>query len=250
MALVSLLAIIILVIVGVALAFASFAKTYVWFSYVKGNYATTQNGLTGEQAATLLLEKLNIPGVKIQKANWWSAIMFGNHYNARRKTIYLRGNIYNKSTVTSVGLAVQKVGLVLQDINGDKKFKVKAALQPFIFLAPILFVPLSLVGLLLDLVLFKNLGVLTLVFIGIAFLFYLMAFIFTLVTIPVENKANKSALEIIKKTNILQEGSEQDRVKRIYKAYLISYVADFIISLMYLIKYALKILNVVAKRKK
>jgi Zn-dependent membrane protease YugP len=249
MILVNLLAIILVGVIGAALIFAVVAKSYVWISYVKGNYTAANNGLTGEQAATLLLNNLNLTDVKIQKASWFAAIVYGNHYNARKKTIYLRGNIFNKSTITSISLAVQKVGLVIQDVNKEKKFKVKAALQPFIFLAPILFVPLSLLGLLLDLVLFKNIGVVTLVFIGLAFLFYLTAFIFTVVTIPVENKANKLALEMIQKTNLLDE-SEQDKVKRIYKAYLISYVADLIISLLYLIKYALKLINVVAKKKR
>lgn len=244
---VNLIAIIISAIVLGAVVFASFAKTYVWFSYVSGNSTQTRNGLTGEQVATLLLERLEITDVRVERLGWFAGIIYGNHYNARRKTIYLRKNIYNKSTVTSVGLAVQKVGLVIQDKNGEKKFKVKAALQPFIFLAPILFVPFSVLGIILDTFLFKNIGVLTLVFVGVAFLFYLAAFIFLLMSIPVEKKANKFALDAIKKSNVL-EGSEQEKVRKIYKAYILSYVADFIMSVLYLLKYILKILNVFTKK--
>lgn len=244
---VTLIAVIIAGLVLAAVIFAVFAKIYVGISYLSGNSTPAKNGLTGEQTAALLLERLDIQNVQVKKLSWFASIIYGNHYNARKKTIYLRANIYNKSTVTSVGLATQKVGLVMQHVNGEKKFKVKAALQPFIILAPILFVPLSVLGVILDFVLFRNIGVLTLVFIAFGFLFYLAAFIFTLMSIPVEKKANKFAMEAIEKSNIL-EGSEQEKVRKIYKAYIISYVADFIMSVLYLLKYILKIVNLGAKK--
>lgn len=231
------------VLVGAAVLFASFARLYVFSVYLSGNRKQASNGLTGEQASQMLLQQLGINDVTVEKMGFFRALIYGNHYNPRKKIIYLRGNIFNRSTVTSVALAVQKVGLVIQDINNDKSFKIKAKLQPFIFLAPILFVPLVLVGIAIDLVLASNIGIFSVILTAVGFLFLLLSLIFTFVTVKAENKANKTALEIIEQTNLLED-SEQKRVKQVYKAYLISYVADFIMSVLYLLKYILKIANV------
>ena len=228
------------VLVGAAVLFASFARTYVFTVYLSGNRKQASNGLTGEQAAQALLNQLDIKDVSVRKLGFFQAVLYGNHYNPRKKTIFLRRNILNKSTVTANALAVQKVGLVIQDRNNDKAFKIKAKLQPFIVLAPILFVPLVLVGVAIDIALTSNIGIFSVILGSSAFLFLLLSLIFTLVTIKAENKANKTAVEIIEQTNLLED-SEQKRVKRIYKAYLVSYVADFIMSVLYLLRYILRI---------
>lgn len=234
------------ILLGVAYLFALISKSVVLGVYLKGNRTTTQNGLTGEQAANMLLEELKLPGVEVKMLGWIRAILYGNHYNARTKTIYLRRNILKKSTLTSVALAIQKVALAIQHKNNEKAFKTKAALQSFIILAPVLFIPLSLVGIIADLALNSNVGVISAIFVGVALLFYLVAFVFTLINIPVEKKANATAMEIIKETNIVEE-KQQEGIKKIYKAYLVSYVADFIMASLQLIYFILKLL---AKGKK
>jgi hypothetical protein len=222
-----------------AVLFAFFAKIYIWALYVGGNRVQTRNGLDGEKAANLLLEKYDLKDVKVKKANWLFAMFYGNYYNVRRKTIYLRGNIFNKGSITSVSLAVQKVALAMECNNGSRLIKFRGFIQPWVILAPVLFVPFTIIGLVVDLLLNGNIGVVSLIFFGAAFLFYLMAFIFTLVTIPIEKKANKMALKIIEETNIL-EGEEQNKARKIYKAYIISYIADFIMSALYILKFIYK----------
>lgn len=229
-------------LLGIASFFAFFAKLAVWRTYVKGNSTRLDSGLTGEQAANMLLEKLNLSEVEVKQLNWFTASIYGNHYNARKKVIYLRKNIFSKSTVTAVSLATQKVALAIQHKNKDKSFIVKSKLQPVIILAPVLFIPLALVGIIFELIiLHSNIGTLSIVFIIIGLLFYLLAFIFTLVNLPVEKKANTMAMKIIAETNIIEE-DKQNLVRKIYKAYIISYVADFIMALLYLIQFILKLL--------
>lgn len=235
-------------LLGIAYIFALISKLAVWRSYVKGNGTPTENGLTGEEAATMLLEKLELSDVKVEKLSWFMASMYGNHYNARTKTIYLRNNILKKPTVTSVALAIQKVALAVQHKNEDKAFKLKSKLQPLIVLAPILFVPLALIGVVLDVALRGNIGVVSVIFLIIGLLFYLIAFIFTLINIPVEKNANKMALSIIKETNII-DASQHKLSEKIYKSYMVSYVADFIMSSLYLIYFILKVVLKVSLKK-
>jgi Zn-dependent membrane protease YugP len=243
----SILLIVISILLGAAVLFAVIAKMLVWIRYSTYNSKKTENGLTAQQTALLFLQKLNMHEVEVKKLNWVSAFIYGNHYNARRKTIYLRGNIFDKASVTATALALQKVGLAILDRNGDKKLKTRSFLQPIVILAPILFVPLSIVGILLDLVLFRNIGIVSVIFIGFAGLFYIAAFIVTVLAIPVEKNANKVALEMLTQTNLLSD-VETSYVQKIFKTYLISYIADFIVSLLYLIKYILKIVSIAGRK--
>lgn len=234
------------ILLGIAWVVAVVLKAIVAIRYQKSNHTPAKNGLTGEQTARLLLDNLGLQDVQIKKLNWFSGLIYGNNYNAKKKTIYIRSNISNKSTVTAIGISCQKVGLAILDHNGDKTLKIRSSLQPFVVLAPILFVPMALVGLFADLFLFDSIGVLTAIFIGMAFLYYILAFIVTLLNIPVENRGNKLALELMEKTNFLDE-EERVLIEKVFKSYKLSYIADFILALLYIIKMILKILIKIKK---
>lgn len=236
------------VLIGIASLFALISRLIIWGTYVKGNSTLTDNGLTAEETANMLLEQLDLSDVKVEQLGWFKASMYGNHYSARKKTIYLRKNIFNKATITAVALATQKVALAVQHKNKDKSFAVKSKLQPFILLAPILFIPLALVGVLLDFAISSQVGTISIVSIILGLLFYLLAFIFTLVNIPVEKKANAMAMKMIVETNII-EANQQGLVKKVYKAYILAYIADFIMSLLYLVQFILRIVFKILERK-
>ena len=114
--------IIAIAIVGVLIILVSLValilRVKIFFSYWVTNREETEAGYTGGEAARSLLDELGYTDVQVKKAGFFSALLYGNHYNPKKKTVYLRASTLNRKNVTSVGLALQKVGVVVQDETG------------------------------------------------------------------------------------------------------------------------------------
>ena len=239
--------IIVSVLIGIVAVVSIVARLIIFFTYFRNNRRKNSIGLTGKEAARKLLDEAQLQEVEVVKANWLVALIFGNSYRGRKKEIRLRRGIINKKSITSVGLACQKVGLALQDKEGDKKFRFKDRMEFITMFAPASFVPIVVVGLLVDIFAFKFTGWVTLIFLLIATIYFLLSFIVLLYTIPVEKKACKKALEIMEQTNFLNE-EERGYINGLYKAYILAYICDFILALLYIIKMILKILFKMTKK--
>lgn len=89
-----------------------------------------------------------------------------------KKTIYLRKNIINSSSVTAVGIATQKVCLAVQHKNKDKSFIFRYVLQILTLFTPLLFYGSIVLGLIVDLVTqFTGIPTIIGLFVGIGFTF-------------------------------------------------------------------------------
>ena len=110
--------------------------------------------------------------------------------------------------------------------------------------APSLFVPLVLIGFLVDIFVLETL-LFSLVTAGIGLLFILFGFIVTLLNIPVEKKAMERAQVILE--NELT-GEEMVTVKKIFRSYLVEYVLQFVIAILRIIQLILKILISIRKK--
>ena len=96
-------------------------------------------------------------------------------------------------------MALQKVGIAELCESGDKKTIARNRLQILSIFGPLLFLPIILIGAIVDYILFKVFGMFSIIAIVVGVIILLSGFIVTLLNIPVEKKANKMALETIKK---------------------------------------------------
>ena len=120
------------------------------------------------------------------------------------KTIFLRKNILDSSSVTAVGIATQKVCLAIQHKNKDKSFIFRYILQILTLFTPLLFYGAIAVGLIIDLITqFTGIPTIIGLFVGIGF--YFLVFVFQIINIKVEKKANNQAIEILQSANIFNE---------------------------------------------
>ncbi len=236
---IGIIALVLSIMVAVVFFVASIMKYAVAHKYVVLNRIKNEKEITGEMAAKVLIEAKGLEGVTVKRLNWFQSIVYGNSYDVKRKIVRLRGNAYDKSTITAVGLAVQKVGVAMLVEGGDKKAKFRGKIQPFILTAPYFAFPLALVGLAIDLIAQTNSFVLTLVFTGLGLVYYLVALILALFTVPVEKKANNIALEITEGAEFLNE-EERGKLEQLFNLYIISYILDIIVSLLYFVKYLFK----------
>ena len=208
--------------------------------YFKGNHTKTKNGKTSFEVAEETLKKLGLQDVQVKKAGIFRAFFIGNSYSVRQKTIFLRGSIANKDSITAVSLALQKVALAKMDHDGKNSVRIRNRAQILSLVGPILFLPVVILGFLADLLLFSALGMFSIVGIAVGLVFVISGFVATFLNLPVEKKANDYALKIIDETGILDK-EERAIAKKVFDAYIVAYVCEFIVAILRIVQIVLEI---------
>ena len=222
------------------LVIALVVQIYLIVKYRQFNKTPLANGLTSEQTARSLLDANGLDYVKVEKLGFFRRILlFGNHYSVMKKTIYLRSNILNSSSVTAVGIATQKVCQAIQHKNKDKSFLFRYVLQILTMFTPVIFYGAIVLGLAVDLIIGFT-GTPTLIGLLVGLAFYILIFVFKIVDIKVEKKANEQTVAILQSANIFNE-QEIATLKSLFKLYIIADVIQLVLSLLKIIQTILKL---------
>ncbi len=237
-----------LLVVGIAIVVASIVFGILRL-IIAWNYWIARkpiaSGITGEQAALNVLQRLGITDVKVEMEGFFRALFYNNHYNPSKKTIYLRRTTFYGRNVSAVALAAQKAVLVRQDKEDSAKFRARWRLQQCAVFGPMFFIPLVLIGLVIDLVLTLNgidfTGIATLIMTAIGLAFFVIAMVLAGLTVSVERRATRETIELLPQTELFQP-EEIDKAERVLKTYILAYITDFIIAILKLIQFILKLL--------
>ena len=208
--------------------------------YYKGNHTRTKNGQTSFEVAREALDKIGLKDVKIKKAGIFRAFFIGNSYSISKKTIYLRGGIADKNSITAVAMALQKVGIAKMHHDGNSAVGVRNIAQVLSLVGPILFIPVVLVGFVVDYALFGVFGAFSIASIVVGGVILASGFVATLLNLPVEKKANSIALDIMDKTQVLDK-EEREIAKKVFDAYLVAYICEFIVAILRVVQIVLEI---------
>ena len=233
---------ILIVIVGI---FAMGTSIYLSMKYVRFNRKNNSAGLTGEDAARQILDKNGLHHIKVKVTG---SILFGNSYSHYFKKVRLRRFTRHKTSITSLAMGAQKSALAVLDKEGDPDMQKRIRLVPLITFGPFAFIPLLIVGVIVDILLFNSSGVLTLVFAGISVLFYLATLILSISTLKTEKKAQERACRLLMENNMATYDEVED-MKELYKLYNIQYINDIILSALELIYRILEIAIEFSKNK-
>ena len=220
----------------------------VWRKYSKANKTGIRSQMSGLDACRYVLDQSGHKDIKVIKAGFLREAVFGNYYNIATKTIYLRsvlGKIDSKKTVTSTAMGVQKAAVARLCEEGDVQARTRNKLSLLGIFGPILFLPVVLIGFLLDVYLLNSTGILSLVSIALGGILLLAGFLVTMLNIPVEKRANSLALKMIEEYG-LADSNEMSMMKEVFDAYILSYIANFILEVLRVIQW---ILEIVARTK-
>jgi Zn-dependent membrane protease YugP len=209
--------------------------------YVTYNRKQNSANLTGEQVARKILDANGLQhiGVKVT-----GSLLFGNSYSHYFKKVRLRRFTRHEKSLTSLGMGAQKASLAILDKEGDTDMRKRIRLYPLITFGPFAFVPLILIGGLLDYFVFGQTGIVTLVLAGIGFLFYVYSLVLSILTLKTEKKAQEKAYSILEEKKLATK-EELDSLKELFHLYNIQYINDIIISSLELLYAALEILAAV-----
>ena len=240
--------IVIAIIVGLAEAVACVLNIIVFAKTRKINKTESECQLDGMQVARNLLDNMGMNDVQVVKAGFFRVLFYGDYYDPKKKTIYLRKSVIEGKSVRTIASTVLNVAYAEGDKNGDKTYARSAKIRPFMMFAPYIFIPLVLVGLVLDVLIAQAIGTITAICSIVGFVYYLWAIIYFCTTIPQLKKAMARSSEIIKQTNLLNE-NEQIMVDELYKYTVMAEIANMILAIIYMLKYLVKILGYFTRRK-
>ncbi|MBR1925796.1 MAG: zinc metallopeptidase [Clostridia bacterium] len=205
----------------------------IWLSvkYVRFNRKTNSQNITGGEAARKILDDNGLKDIKVSS---FGSFLFGNSYSHFFKKVRIRRLTKDKTSLTSLAIGAQKSALAVLDKEGDKDMKHRIALTPFIYFGPFAFIPILVVGFLIDLLVFKFTGTVTIIAAGIGILLYLISFILSIKVLKTEAKAQKRACEIMLKNGLATQ-EEVEMMKKLFKLYNIQYFVDIILEILELI---------------
>jgi Zn-dependent membrane protease YugP len=205
-----------------AFLLAMWAQFKVKGAYAKYTRVPNQRGLTGLDAARIILPGEGLGYVSIEGIPG----ELTDHYDPRSKKLGLSAGVAKQPSVASLAVTVHEIGHALQDNQNYGPLKLRSAIVPAVqvssWVAPIMFF----IGLLL--------GATQLAWLGII-LFGLGA-VFALVTLPVEFNASKRGLQLLQ-TYQLADGQEIKGAKAVLDAAALTYVAALAQALMTLLYY-------------
>ena len=230
-----------LIIVGILIGIVALVSFFVsiWLSikYVKFNRKRNSSGMTGQQVARKILDDNGLEYIKVKRTG---SLLFGNSYSHYFKKVRLRELIRHKTSVTSMGMGAQKAALAILDKEGDEDMKKRIRLVPLVTFGPFAFIPLILIGALLDFFVFNGSGVCTLVLGAVGLAFYAYSVVLSILTLKTEKKAQNRAYDILEKDYHVTS-DELFALKELFRLYNIQYVNDIILSSLEFLYTALEI---------
>ena len=199
-----------LVIIGAVICMIASAR--VKSTYRKYAKVMSASGLTGAQAAEMILRRNGVLGVTVQHV----AGELTDHYDPARGVVNLSDATYNSTSVAAIGVAAHECGHVMQHETEYLPLKIRTALVPVANIGSNVGIWIVMLGLILGL---ND----TLAMIGI----YLFSFgvLFQLVTLPVEFDASRRALVMLQDYGILGQ-TEVQGSRSVLSAAAMTYVAS------------------------
>jgi uncharacterized protein len=183
-------------------------------------------GMTGAEVARTILDRNGLGDVPVEQAPGGA---LSDHYDPRKKALFLSEPVYGPSTVAAAAVAAHETGHALQDSRGYVPLKVRSAMYPAVAFASSAWIWLLVIGALLQ----------TLGLVAIALALYALAVLFHIVTLPVEFNASRRASGQLRELGIVGAGGEQVGVGRVLNAAALTYVAGALAAITQLLYYAL-----------
>ena len=210
-----------LLLVVPAMIFAMIAQSKVNSAFQRYSRQYTRSGITGAEAAALVLRQNGVYGVQIERVSG----SLTDHYDPRTNVIRLSDSVYGQNTVAAVGVAAHEAGHAVQYAQDYYAIRVRTAILPVTQIGSKLALPLVIIGLFLN---FESLFV-------AGILFFVLATFFQLITLPVEYNASSRAIVAISESGCLQE-DEVPGARQVLSAAALTYVAALAVSVAQLLR--------------
>ena len=201
-------------------------------AFKKYSRVRTMNGLTGAQAAQLLLERAGIDDVQVVPTRGY----LSDHYNPMNKTLALSETVYGSPSVAAVGVACHEAGHAIQHAKHYAPLWARSMLVPTANIGSKVGYFAMLGGLIL---LTSGAGGLGRGIVVLGALLFSAVLLFQIVTLPVEFDASARAKRLAFQYGIVT-GQERAGMSKVLNAAALTYVAAAISTLLTLLYFLLR----------
>jgi uncharacterized protein len=214
-----------LVFILPALALSMWASFRTKSAFNKYSQVPSGRGLSGAEAARIMLDREGLQSVKIERANGF----LSDHYNPLTRSLALSEGVYDSRSIAAIGVATHEAGHAVQHAHHYAPMWLRSTLVPTANIGSSIGYMVMLFGLMLQ--------ASNMVLIG-AVLFS-MVLLFQVVTLPVEFDASARAKRLAVEHGIITS-AERPGMDRVLNAAALTYVAAAVSTLMTLLYFLLR----------
>lgn len=213
-----------LILVLPTILLSGLAQILVKSTFAKYSKQASKKGISGAQAAQLLMRANNITNVRIERV----AGQLTDHYSPGEQVLRLSEPVYGHTSIAAVGVAAHETGHAIQHDVGYAPLWMRSTLVPVANIGSQFGPILAIAGLVL------SFGVL----IDIGLVLFAASVAFYVITLPVEFNASHRAIKILRSTGSLDE-EELRGVKKVLTAAAMTYVASALTAIASFLRLAL-----------
>lgn len=218
------------IIIVPGLILAVIAQIAIKVNYKRYSRVEAKSGWTADEMSEMFAERYDMNGVTVRPIKG----DLTDNYNPSTDVLSLSESVYGKSSVAALGVAAHECGHAAQQHGGSIMLKLRSILVPVTNIGSKLAVPVAVVGLLIEAIASaSNIGW-YIVCVGIAL--YSLGTLFALVTLPVEFNASHRGLKMLREQNVLDKG-ELKKARKVLVCAALTYVASFIVTFLYLLRF-------------
>lgn len=194
-----------------ALLLAMYAQAKVSSTFQRYLRVPANSGVSGAQAARLLLDRNNLHDVRVEITRHH----LGDHYDPRQRVLRLSPEVYHGRSLAALGVAAHETGHALQHAQAYIPLNIRNAIFPLASFGSSLAFPLFFMGLIFQTGFLMDLGI----------MLFTAAVLFQVVTLPVEFNASSRALYMLESAGFLSRGAEVQGARKVLNAAALTYLA-------------------------
>ncbi|KEH97756.1 zinc metallopeptidase [Clostridium botulinum] len=210
-----------MVILIPALIISAWAQLKVSSTFNKFSNVRSMNGYTGAQVARMLLDAEGLYDIPVQEISG----RLTDHYDPRNRVMRLSTDVYNGTSVASIGVAAHETGHAIQHKKHYAPLEIRNSIVPVVNFSSSASWIIFMIGIFI-----KSSGL-----IQIGIMLFSAVVIFQLITLPVEFNASNRALKILESRNILY-GDEIRGARSVLSAAAMTYVAAALTAILELVR--------------
>jgi len=207
-----------------ALLLALFAQQRVKSAFHRYSRVEARSRIAGAQVAREILNASGAGEIEVVETSG----RLSDHYDPRKKTVRLSGEVYGSRSLAALGVAAHETGHALQHHSGYFPLYFRNFIYPVASFGSRLAFPIFIVGFF-----FQREGPAYLMDLGI--LLFSVAVAFSVMTLPVEFNASRRAMALLRDGHYL-DAEELEGARKVLSAAAMTYVASTAMALLQLVR--------------
>ncbi len=203
------------------LLLAMYAQAKVSSTYNRYKKITSHSGYTGAQFARKMLNDNGLYDVTITQISG----RMSDHYDPRANQVRLSAEVYNGTSIASLGIAAHEVGHAVQHATNYFPLTVRNLVVPVTNFSSSIYMLLIFLGIIMNSFSMIQFGI----------MLFAVIVIFQVITLPVEFNASRRAIATLGGDGVL-DAEELSGAKRVLGAAAMTYVAAMVTAVLQLLQ--------------